>query len=78
MDHYTEIYQKQTDKYHRMISFEDVENNLLKTIRALVPLNGKNILDLGSGTGRLSQLTVAIQCCGNSKRKPGSFVGIGI
>lgn len=56
MDHYTEIYQKQTDKYHRMISFEDVENNLLKTIRALVPLNGKNILDLGSGTGRLPLL----------------------
>ncbi len=56
MDHFVEIYRNQAEKYHRMISFEDFENNLLETIRTITPLNNKKILDLGSGTGRLPLL----------------------
>lgn len=53
MDHFIEIYRNQAEKYHRMIGFEDFENNLLQTIQSITSLEKKRILDLGSGTGRL-------------------------
>ncbi len=56
MDHFIEIYQHQTHSYHQMIDAEDFENNLLKTILQFTPMNARNILDLGSGTGRLPLL----------------------
>lgn len=39
-----------------MITAEDVDGNLLAAIRAITPLEGKQILDLGTGTGRLPLL----------------------
>ena len=56
MDHFIEIYRKQAHAYHQMISVEDVDNNLLKTIESLTSLEKGTILDLGSGTGRLPLL----------------------
>jgi len=56
MDHFIEIYRNQAQQYHSMISVEDIDNNLLKTIEKFTSLENGNILDLGSGTGRLPLL----------------------
>ncbi len=55
MDHFIDIYHTKPS-YHRMIEAEDVENNLLKIIRQFTEISQKNVLDLGSGTGRLPLL----------------------
>ena len=56
MDHFIEIYLNKADKYHQMILPEDVDSNLLPALEQIAPLNGKHVLDLGTGTGRLPLL----------------------
>ena len=56
MDHYQQIYSQRAAEYQRMIAAEDVDGNLITTLREITPLQGKRILDLGSGTGRLPVL----------------------
>jgi ubiquinone/menaquinone biosynthesis C-methylase UbiE len=53
MGDFKHIYAHQAKTYHQMISCEDVDNNLLTALERVSPLNGKTILDLGTGTGRL-------------------------
>lgn len=56
MDHFTNIYQNEAEMYHKLISSEDVDGNLLVTIEELISLNGIRVIDLGSGTGRIPSL----------------------
>jgi ubiquinone/menaquinone biosynthesis C-methylase UbiE len=56
MDHFKQIYTRQAAAYHRMIAFEDVDANLLRALEQVIPLAGKRILDLGTGTGRIPLL----------------------
>lgn len=49
-------YQNEAEDYDRLVSYEDYRGNLLPAIRKINPLDGKNILELGAGTGRLSTL----------------------
>jgi ubiquinone/menaquinone biosynthesis C-methylase UbiE len=56
MDHFIEIYHHRAADYHRMITPEDTEGNLLPALERVTPLTGKRILDVGSGTGRLPLL----------------------
>jgi ubiquinone/menaquinone biosynthesis C-methylase UbiE len=51
-----EIYNSQAERYHDLISCEDVDANLLPSIENIVPLKGKRLLDLGTGTGRIPLL----------------------
>lgn len=53
-DFFRHIYQHQADEYHQMISYEDVDQQLLPAIEKITPIMGKRVLDLGSGTGRFS------------------------
>lgn len=53
MEHFEEIYASQAEAYHAMISAEDADGNLLPALNQIVPLRGKRVLDLGSGTGRI-------------------------
>lgn len=55
-DHFIQIYTHRAAAYHRFIAVEDVEENLLKAIEAVTPLQSKRLLDLGTGTGRLPLL----------------------
>jgi ubiquinone/menaquinone biosynthesis C-methylase UbiE len=55
-DHFIDIYQSRAEAYQRMIAAEDVEGNLLRALEAVTPFEGKRVLDVGSGTGRLPQL----------------------
>ena len=55
-NHYLQIYQHHGQTYHEMITFEDTEGNLRPALEAVTPFQGKAILDLGSGTGRIPLL----------------------
>jgi len=52
-DHFVQIYQNNASEYHRMIDSEDVDCQVLKALEEICDLDGKTILDLGSGTGRI-------------------------
>ena len=51
-----EVYQKYADQYERLIQREDYQGNLLREIEKLVSLEALDVVDLGSGTGRLTRL----------------------
>jgi ubiquinone/menaquinone biosynthesis C-methylase UbiE len=53
MDHFEKIYATQAEAYHQMIAPEDVDGNLLFTLKQITPLENITLLDLGSGTGRI-------------------------
>lgn len=50
------IYQNEAERYHALVSREDMGHNLLPAIREIVPLDGKTVIELGAGTGRVSRL----------------------
>ncbi|MDM8520950.1 class I SAM-dependent methyltransferase [Anaerolineales bacterium HSG6] len=56
MNHFQTIYNSKAKQYHRLISVEDVDGNLLPALERVTPLADKQILDLGTGTGRLPLL----------------------
>jgi len=49
-------YQQEGDKYQRLIAREDYQGNLLPAIRGIRSFQGLDVVDLGSGTGRLASL----------------------
>ena len=50
------VYQQEAVQYQRLISREDYLGNLLPAIEKITPLQGKDLVDLGAGTGRLAHL----------------------
>lgn len=56
MDHFLQIYNAKAKQYHQMIAAEDIENNILTSLEEITSFDGKRVLDLGSGTGRLPLL----------------------
>jgi ubiquinone/menaquinone biosynthesis C-methylase UbiE len=55
-DHFKQIYASAGDKYHQMISVEDVDQNLKPALRSITTFKNKSKLDLGTGTGRIPLL----------------------
>lgn len=53
MDHFKHIYSYEAKTYHQMIRFEDVDSNLIHALEQITTFDGRVILDLGTGTGRL-------------------------
>ena len=56
MDHFQAIYAARAVEYHRMISAEDLDGQLLPAIERVASLRSKRVIDLGTGTGRLPLL----------------------
>ena len=50
------IYKSFAERYQALVGREDHENNLLPAILSIDPLNGKRVIELGAGTGRVSRL----------------------
>jgi len=51
-----EVYEKYEIEYEALVSHEDYQGNILKSAKEIVALEGLDVLDLGSGTGRLACL----------------------
>ena len=51
-----QIYQSFADRYQALVDREDYMENLLAGIRAVDPLDGKDVIELGAGTARVSRL----------------------
>ncbi len=54
MPDYKYIFNNQSEKYDELVSKEDYENNLLKTLTEITSFSKKNIIEFGAGTGRLT------------------------
>jgi ubiquinone/menaquinone biosynthesis C-methylase UbiE len=50
------IYAAHADEYEALVSREDYQGNILKAFEEIIPLAGLDVLDLGTGTGRLACL----------------------
>ncbi len=50
-----EVYSSHADQYELLIMREDYQNNIPTEINRIIPIEGLNIVDLGSGTGRLTR-----------------------
>jgi len=55
-----DIYQSAAERYHALVDREDYEGNLLPAILSIDELVGKDVLELGAGTGRISCLIAPI------------------
>jgi ubiquinone/menaquinone biosynthesis C-methylase UbiE len=51
-----EVYAMHAKEYEALVSREDYQGNILKSVREIVALRGLDVLDLGAGTGRLACL----------------------
>jgi ubiquinone/menaquinone biosynthesis C-methylase UbiE len=52
------VYTGQADDYERLVAAEDADGRLLPALAALVPLAGARVLEIGVGTGRVTELLV--------------------
>ncbi len=71
MSEHHEIYEQKADIYDHLVSHEDYRGNILKEIKRLCPLSGKDVVELGAGTGRITELLApevnSIKAFDNSK-----------
>ena len=51
-----EVYTLHTSQYDCLIRREDFQNNILRAIQKITPLTTLDVVDLGTGTGRLTRL----------------------
>jgi ubiquinone/menaquinone biosynthesis C-methylase UbiE len=51
-----DIYNRHADRYELLVSREDDQGNVPRTIREIRPLAGLDVVELGAGTGRLTCL----------------------
>jgi ubiquinone/menaquinone biosynthesis C-methylase UbiE len=56
MPNHKDTYNRDAVRYDRLVSREDYQGNILRTIESISPLSGKEVADLGAGTGRLTCL----------------------
>ncbi|MDD2773177.1 MAG: class I SAM-dependent methyltransferase [Elusimicrobiales bacterium] len=61
MPSHTQIYKTRAARYDALISREDYKENLPRSLRRAADWRGKDIIELGAGTGRLT-LLFAPQC----------------
>lgn len=60
MPSFEAIYAEHAAIYDALISREDYEGNLLKTLQSITPLNGIDVVEFGAGTGRFTRLLAPI------------------
>jgi SAM-dependent methyltransferase len=53
------IYNGKADQYYELVSREDVEGNLPAALWDIADFNGKTVVELGAGTGRVTRIVAA-------------------
>lgn len=53
---YADIYRRDAQRYQQLIAREDYQGSILPALEAICELNGRVVVDLGAGTGRLTKL----------------------
>ena len=53
-DQQRKIYQSEGERYEALVSREDYQGNIPRTIDEIINVDGLDIMDLGAGTGRLT------------------------
>ncbi|MBN2051814.1 MAG: class I SAM-dependent methyltransferase [Spirochaetales bacterium] len=65
-----EIYLKHADRYDELVTREDYKGNLPATLHRLYDFTGKRVVELGTGTGRVTALYIDLVsealCCDRS------------
>ena len=56
MTDFAEIYNSKADKYEQMVAREDFQNNILPALNRIREMKDLDVIDSGSGTGRLAYL----------------------
>lgn len=56
MPDHKKVYQQEAHNYQRLVAREDYQENLLPAIQAIAVVESRDVIDLGSGTGRLAYL----------------------
>lgn len=59
-DRFSRIYRELPDGYHALVTREDWQGSLLPAILAAVDLRGRDVVELGAGTGRLTGLVAPL------------------
>ena len=55
-DPLAQVYHEQADAYDRLVAHEDYQRNLLPALTRIWPSAGLDVVDLGTGTGRLATM----------------------
>lgn len=56
----SEIYEQHAERYDELVAAEDCDGNLLPALRALLPLSGASVMEVGVGTGRITRLLASL------------------
>lgn len=59
-DHFDLIYREHAEEYHALVMREDREGRLLPAILAAADLRGRDVVELGAGTGRVTALVAPL------------------
>ena len=51
-----EIYRRHAEEHARLVRREDYQGNILRALEEIAPLAGRDVVELGAGTGRLTGL----------------------
>jgi ubiquinone/menaquinone biosynthesis C-methylase UbiE len=53
-DRFASIYESRADDYHELVMREDAQGNLPAALREIVEFDGRTVVELGAGTGRVT------------------------
>lgn len=56
MPDHRSIYNQEAQNYQRLVGREDYQGNILKAFRAILPIEGIDVVETGAGTGRVTCL----------------------
>lgn len=59
-EHFERVYREGADAYHELVMREDWQGRLLSAILAAADLRGRDVVELGAGTGRVTGLVAPL------------------